>query len=79
MLRGWVNGGYMLGFVTPDHRHGWFDKKTNEWGWHELAEVSHYTSCFEAWPDDSTGMHEQNRRAADDYWASHASRRRQPS
>lgn len=48
VLRGWSHGGYVLSWVTPDHRHGWFDKKTGEWGWNKA--VCHYTSCRETWP-----------------------------
>ena len=47
VLRGWSHGGYTLGFVTPDHRHGWWDKKTDEWGWHDNTGLIHYTSCRE--------------------------------
>jgi hypothetical protein len=47
VLRGWSHGGYVMGFVTPDHRHGWWDKKTGKWGMIPDAEVTHYTSCRE--------------------------------
>lgn len=46
--RGWANGGYVLSFVTHDHRHGLFDKKTGQWCWEE--DPIHYTSCRE-WED----------------------------
>jgi hypothetical protein len=47
--RAWAHGGYTFAFVTDDHRHGWWDKKTGEWQW----EVSpfHYTSCEDMFPD----------------------------
>lgn len=52
IIRGWSHGGYTLGFVTADHRHGWYDKKTGEWGWHDPNDPHplHYTSCHESWP-----------------------------
>lgn len=49
VIGGWSHGGYNLGFVTEDHRHGVFDKKTGEWWWEEP--VSHYTSCHERFGD----------------------------
>ena len=45
VLRGWSHGGYTMGFVTPDHRHGWWNKVTGEWGWEDPA--FHYSSCAE--------------------------------
>jgi hypothetical protein len=50
VLRGWGHGGYVMGFVTPDHRHGWWDKKTGEFNWVRDDEVVHYTSCDLNWP-----------------------------
>lgn len=50
VLRAWSHGGYTMDFVTPDHRHGWWDKKTGEFGWAEPS--FHYTSCRETWPAD---------------------------
>lgn len=44
VLRGWSNGGYIFDFVTPDHRHGWIDKKSGEWGWQQ-GRLCHYSSC----------------------------------
>jgi hypothetical protein len=41
----------MFDFVTPDHRHGWWDKKTGEWGWLDENYWGHYTSCHELFPD----------------------------
>ena len=43
--RAWGHGGYEMGFVTPDHRHGWWDKKTGNWYWDDNP--IHYTSCRE--------------------------------
>ncbi len=48
IIRGWSHGGYTLGFVTAEHRHGWFDKKTGEWGYDDIT--MHYTSCEELFP-----------------------------
>lgn len=31
----YANGGYSWFFITDDHRHGWYDLKTEEWGWVE--------------------------------------------
>lgn len=50
VLRGWSHGGYWLGFVTPDHRHGSWNTKSHEVTWG--APVMHYTSCRETWPPD---------------------------
>ena len=50
ILRAWANGGYVLSFVATAHRHGWFDKKTGEWGWDEKP--SHYVSCAELFPEE---------------------------
>lgn len=49
VLRGWSHGGYTFGFVTPDHRHGEWNKASHEWAWEEEPLV-HYTSCYETWP-----------------------------
>jgi hypothetical protein len=50
VLRAWSHGGYTMDFVTVDHRHGWWDKKTGEWGWSTGVELEHYTSCHELFP-----------------------------
>lgn len=47
VVRAWSHGGYTMGFVTADHRHGWWDKKTEGWGWEEGDDLVHYTSCRE--------------------------------
>lgn len=47
ILRAWSHGGYIFDFVTPDHRHGWIDKKSGEWGWEPPGRLVHYTSCSE--------------------------------
>lgn len=51
VLRGWSHGGYWLGFVTPDHRHGMWNTVSHkvEWGY---GDIGHYTSCRETWPHD---------------------------
>ena len=45
----WSHGGYTMGFATEDHRHGWYDKKSGEWGFEEPT--VHYSSCFRFWPE----------------------------
>lgn len=50
VLRAWSHGGYVFNFVTPDHRHGWYDKKSGDWGW-STGKILHYTSCSETWPE----------------------------
>lgn len=52
VLRAWAHGGYTFDFVTPDHRHGWWSKKTGEFGWDWADEFMHYTTCWETWPGD---------------------------
>jgi hypothetical protein len=47
--RAWAHGGYVFAFVTTDHRHGWWDKKTGEWGW-DASPLAHYSSCDEMFP-----------------------------
>lgn len=44
------HGGYIHAVVTVDHRHGWFDLKTGEWGMEPVR--YHYTSCRLLFPDD---------------------------
>jgi hypothetical protein len=51
ILRAWGNGGYVLSFVATAHRHGWFDKKTEQWGWDDEP-VQHYVSCRELFPEE---------------------------
>jgi len=50
VIRAWSHGGYVFGFVTDDHRHGWWSKKDSSWGW-EAEPVTHYASCHEQFPD----------------------------
>jgi nitric oxide reductase large subunit len=45
----WGHGGYIMRFVTADHRHGWWDKKTGEWGYEDAP--MHYASCRELFPE----------------------------
>jgi hypothetical protein len=51
IVRAWSHGGYVMPFVTADHRHGTWDKKTSEWEW-ETDSTWHYTSCGELFPDN---------------------------
>lgn len=50
--RAWAHGGYAFAFVTNDHRHGVWDKKTGEWQWDD--DPLHYTSCREMFPEDDS-------------------------
>lgn len=50
IVRAWSHGGYIMGFVTEEHQHGWWDKKTGEWGWHAM-DTPCYTSCSDLFPD----------------------------
>lgn len=55
VLRGWSHGGYWLPFVTTDHRHGRWHRRTHELAWEDHP--MHYTSCAETWPDDVARDH----------------------
>jgi hypothetical protein len=48
IVRAWGHGGYTHAFVTVDHRHGWWDKKTGQWAYED--DPMHYTSCAELFP-----------------------------
>ncbi|MEU9415137.1 hypothetical protein [Streptomyces sp. NPDC048272] len=50
VVRAWGHGKYVMPFVTADHRHGWWDKKTGKWAFEAEGEVVHYTSCSELFP-----------------------------
>lgn len=63
VVRAWGHGGYTFGFVTPDHRHGWWDKKTEEWGFDE-GKPLHYTSCRMLFPQDFPAEQNERLRAA---------------
>jgi hypothetical protein len=39
-------------FITTDHRHGWWNRLTEEWGW--IEKPTHFTSCHEQFPGDFT-------------------------
>lgn len=41
---GAAHGSYIHQFVTVDHRHGWYDLKTKEWGWNDYIRY-HFTTC----------------------------------
>jgi hypothetical protein len=49
VVRAWAHGGYVFNFVTADHRHGAWDKKTGRWEFHDNP--MHYTSCAEMFPE----------------------------
>jgi hypothetical protein len=54
VLRAWGHGGYTMDFVTPDHRHGWWEKKTGEFGFYSPENTIHYDTCHtEMFPDPS--------------------------
>lgn len=50
---GTASGGYVMGFVTPDHRHGWWNKATGEWGWYDTDPgtrgMGHYANGCAPW------------------------------
>lgn len=46
--RAWSWGGYRMEFVTADHRHGAWHRRTGEWCW--IQSPMHYTSCDEMFP-----------------------------
>lgn len=49
IVRAWAHGDYTFYFVTTDHRHGSWSKKTEEWQF-EVGEPRHYSSCEELFP-----------------------------
>ncbi|ASR85769.1 hypothetical protein SEA_EDUGATOR_72 [Mycobacterium phage Edugator] len=49
IVRAWAHGGYTFEFVTADHEHGTWNKKTGAWSFH-TGRVVHYTSCSELFP-----------------------------
>lgn len=54
IVRAWSHGGYIMTFVTADHQHGMWDKKTGEWEWDDDP-TFHYSSCSELFPSTSEG------------------------
>jgi hypothetical protein len=51
VLRAWSHGGYVFPFVTPDHWHGVYDKKTGDVEWFAEGErVWCYSTCRELPP-----------------------------
>jgi hypothetical protein len=50
VIAGWGHGGYVHGFVTADHRHGWHDLKDGTWGFDDPDDQMHYSSCNDRWP-----------------------------
>lgn len=51
VIRAWSHGGYTFDFViaainADGHRHGWYDKKTGDWGLYDSEGLSHYNTCF---------------------------------
>jgi hypothetical protein len=62
VLRGWAHGGYWFDFVTPDHRHGYWNKTSREWRWHDDAldgRLIHYNTCDQTWPQVTEGTHHE--------------------
>jgi hypothetical protein len=55
IARAWGHGGYVMNFVTVDHEHGWWNKKTGEWGLDDKTSVVHYTSCAWLFPPKKAG------------------------
>jgi hypothetical protein len=51
VIRAWGWGGYTFGFVTSDHRHGYWHKRDQSW---EFADPNdrwqHVASCRELFP-----------------------------
>lgn len=48
---GWANGGYVHGFATEQHRHGWYDIKSGQFGWYDGYD-GHLSSCYgDEWPE----------------------------
>lgn len=50
IIRAWSFGGVDFSFVTRDHRHGVWNKKTQEWEFEDKP--IHFTSChelFDSW------------------------------
>jgi hypothetical protein len=64
VIRAWSRGSYKHEFVTADHRHGWFDLKTSEFGLHDedSLTVSHFTSCEDLFPGTNKAALEALRR-----------------
>ncbi len=60
VVRAWGNGSYTHTFVTAGHQHGWFDVKTQQWGWEERP-VNHKSSCRELFPVDFRELAEVTR------------------
>lgn len=57
---GWANGGYVHGFATAEHRHGWFDLKSGAFGWYPAEGVRHVhlSSCYgDEWPPHLRARH----------------------
>jgi hypothetical protein len=55
VIRAWAHGGYVFDFVTPAtnedrHLHGWYDKKTGQWGLDDPGPRTHYDTCREMFP-----------------------------
>jgi hypothetical protein len=51
VVRAWSHGGYVFDFVIADdnpdqHTHGWFDKKTDQFGLYSHGTLTHYDTCF---------------------------------
>jgi hypothetical protein len=53
IIRAWGHGGYTMAFVTADHRHGLWDKKTGNWQY-SAGQTVHYSSCDDLFPEGRT-------------------------
>jgi hypothetical protein len=42
VLCAWAMDNTLHTFVTPDHRHGWYDRITTEWGFVPPEDTSHF-------------------------------------
>lgn len=53
VVRAWGHGGYVMSFVTADHKHGAWDKKTGRWELEDddHGQVMHFSTCRELFPD----------------------------
>jgi hypothetical protein len=65
VVRAWAHGGYTYDFVVADasdpsgHRHGWYEKKSGDWGLWESQGLSHYNTCKEMFPTKEAGTSRQ--------------------
>ncbi|APD19175.1 hypothetical protein SEA_MITTI_43 [Mycobacterium phage Mitti] len=55
IVRAWAHGGYVFDFVTVDHQHGSWDKRTGEWQLDD--DPTHYSSCAELFSESNCVDH----------------------